>query len=138
MEPRTMLPPPEIIVEIGAVGGSITLFGQKHVAGSWQFSRAVGDQTPTFLNAADGAGDSFEHTSGWVSSWDEAIDLLDEYPWALLGGLRVHPDFRDRVWAAVLKRLASQLEARVTRPKERWARVCGIQYQFGSNGNDQA
>jgi hypothetical protein len=120
----------EVIVEIGAEGGSITLFGQKEVGGDWRFCRCVDDQTPTFLSDGDGGGPPIEHSSDWVNSWSEAVELLDKYPWVMLSGQSVHPEFRERVWDEVLRRLEAQPESRRVRARQRWARVCG----FGSTG----
>lgn len=116
----------EVIVSIGAEGGSITLFGHQGRNLDWHFARGINDQTPTFLTEEDGAGPAIRHTSEWVNSWPEAIALLDRYPWAMLSALEVHPEFRERVWTEVKQRLETQDGARSERARERWARVCGI------------
>jgi hypothetical protein len=116
----------EVIVEIAAEGGSITLFGQRQSANDWRFRRCVGDHTPTFLSHDDGGGASINHSSGWVSSWAEAIALLDKYLWVMLAGQVVHPEFRERVWAEAMRRLQNQPAVRADRSRERWARVCDV------------
>jgi hypothetical protein len=116
----------EVIVDIPAEGGSITLYGRKDSKGEWIYSRGVNDQTPTLLNDDDGGGSAIAHSSAWVKSWPEALALLDRYPWAMLGGAAVHPEFCEHVWAEVTKRLQRQSGRRVQRAKERWSRACGI------------
>jgi hypothetical protein len=123
---------PEVIIAVGAEGGSITLFGQKDefgqrdAQGAWRFSRAVLDQTYTFLSEEDGPGPEINHSSDWVRTWPEAMILMDRYPWAMLYGQEVHPDFRDRVWAEVNERLQDANSATAERAREHWARVCAV------------
>jgi hypothetical protein len=115
----------QIIVAVAAEGGSIVLYGQRDSKGNWMFTRGVADQTQTFLGEADGRGENISHSSAQVKTWEEAIALLDKYPWAMLSASEVHPDFRERVWQEVRKRLAESGGGRAVRCKERWARVCG-------------
>jgi hypothetical protein len=91
----------EKIVSIAAEGGSIVLYGQKSDKGEWQFSRGVEDQTPTFLDEGDGQSAALKHTSRRVTTWEKALGLLHQYPWAMLAGMQVHPAFRERVWEEV-------------------------------------
>jgi hypothetical protein len=116
----------EVIVGIGAEGGSITLFGHRDANLDWHFARGVNDQTPTFLTDEDGARPGIQHTSDWVNSWPEAVALLDRYPWALLSGLEVHPEFRERVWTEVNRRLNSVSADYADSRRRRWANACGI------------
>jgi hypothetical protein len=115
---------PEIIMEIAAEGGAISLFGCKDSKGAWRFSRDVNDQTPMLLTEEDGGGPAISHSSHWVHTWPEAVALLDRYPWAMLSGRKVHPEFRERVWAEVNQRL--QANPYSDRARERWARACGL------------
>jgi hypothetical protein len=114
---------PEVIVSVGAEGGSITLFGLKDLQNNWKFARGVDDQTPTLLTREDGGGPAINHESGWVSTWPEAMALLDRYPWAMLSGREVHPEFRERVWVEVNQRLQAK-DAHSDSARERWARAC--------------
>lgn len=116
----------EVIVSIGAEGGSITLFGHRDRNLDWHFARGINDQTATFLTEEDGAGPAIQHTSDWVNSWPDAVALLDRYPWALLSGLEVHAEFRERVWTEVKLRLQAEEPSQSDRARERWARVCRI------------
>jgi hypothetical protein len=114
---------PEPIIEIGAEGGSITLFGFKTANGAWHFSRTTRDETPTYLDPEEG-GPAINHTSAWVKTWPEALTLLDRYPWAMLSPLQIHPDFRHRVWDAVQKRLEHESGTHAKERSARWARMC--------------
>jgi len=128
-EAGTTVNTPELIVGVSAEGGAITLFGQKGSNGAWQFSRGVNDHTPTLLSDEEGKGWPINHTSSWVSSWPEALALLNRYPWEMLRGTAVHPDFRKQVWAEVSRRLQDKSGARSDSARERWAGVCGIKTQ---------
>jgi hypothetical protein len=116
----------EVIVSIGAEGGSITLFRHQDRNLDWHFARGVKDQTPTFLTEEDGAGPAIQHTSDWVKSWPEAVALLDRYPWAQLSGLEVHPEFREHVWVEVNRRLDSVSADYADSRRRRWRGICGI------------
>ena len=48
------------------------------------------------------------HRSSVVDSWEEALKLLDRYPWHRLYPLRVHPEFRQKIWVEVQRRLSSE------------------------------
>jgi hypothetical protein len=115
----------QVIAAVAAEGGSIVLYGQKDSKDNWMFCRGVADQTPTFLSESDGRGESISHNSAQVKTWEEAIALMDKYPWAMLSGVEVHPEFHHRVWEEVRKRLAKSSGARAVRCEERWAKVCG-------------
>ena len=92
----------EIILQVGAEGGSLTLYGSRTASG-WQFSLSVNDSSPLLLDEGDAA---IQHTSSSVTTWADAIALLDTYPhWAEFYPLAVHPDFRKRVWKEVENRL---------------------------------
>jgi hypothetical protein len=65
----------EVIVEFGAEGGSMTLFGVRSPRG-WLYSRSVDDWTPELIDE-----ERIEHDSNVVDSWEAALGLLDRYPW---------------------------------------------------------
>jgi hypothetical protein len=96
----------EIIVEVLAEGGTLTLVGIK-AANGWRF-RLVRDESTLadLLSEEDRQGIEFRSESEWVDSWEAALDLLDNYPWHRLHALQVHPDFSREIWAAVQDRAA--------------------------------
>ena len=88
----------EVIVRVGAELGDLVLYGSRTGTG-WIFNRRVVDQTPILLDET-----IIDVTSDTVSSWPEALGLLDRYPWQALYPLEVHPEFRAEVIAAVTDR----------------------------------
>jgi hypothetical protein len=107
----------EVILRVGAEGGSVTLHGVRTEDG-WRFQRSVVDQTPWMLDEAE-----IRHDSQFTSSWDEALALLDRYPWQRLFPIRVHPEFRQVVWSAVQTRYAGN---NAENDLEWWRDRCGI------------
>jgi len=122
----------EIILKIAAEGGSLTLYGKRDTRSGWHFSRRVREQTPMMVNEGDDAESEINHGSGWVSTWQEAVSLLDRYPWAMLSAQHVHKEFRALVWAAVEERLHHKDGTQARRAKSRWAMICSA-----SNGSGE-
>ena len=108
----------EIILSVGGEGGGITLQGVWTRDG-WRFRRNVVDQTLVMI----GEGDEIRHDSQFTSSWDEALGLMDRYPWQHLYPLQVHPEFGHAVWAAVQKRCVGECSEHAL---ERWRDRCGV------------
>jgi exonuclease III len=107
----------EVIVEVLAEGGSITLYGARSPNG-WVFSRDVMDQTPELLDEP-----WIEHSSTRVDSWEAALELLDDYPWHRLSPYKVHKEFRKAVLDEVEKRYAAAASPPYsTLPK--WRALC--------------
>jgi hypothetical protein len=106
----------EVVVEVGAEGGSIALIGTRRDRG-WTFSRSVNDWTPELIDE-----EPIFHKSAEVDSWEAALRLLDKYPWETLYPLKVHPEFRARIWIAVQERLAGNNENILK--LERWRNLC--------------
>lgn len=91
----------ERIIEIGAAGGSLTLQGRRTDGGGWQF-RTVTDEGDLYVMIGEEPPEPI--TLSWVSSWDEALALLDRYPWSKLHPIAVHSEFKEAVLAAVTAR----------------------------------
>lgn len=107
----------EVILAVGAEGGSIALYGLRTNQG-WVFARQVDDQTPDLLDE-----EPIHTKTAGVDTWDAALELLDHYRWPALFPLFVHPDFRRQIWDAVQERLEpekSQSEL------SRWREICGL------------
>lgn len=94
---------PEIIVEVGAEGGTLTLVGQR-TARKWSFSMLRDESTLKEFDE-DLCDDELIGHSKTVVGFAAALGLLDQYPWAKLYPLRVHPEFRTLVFYEVAKRL---------------------------------
>lgn len=108
----------EIILQVGAEGGSVTLYGVRTENG-WRFLCNVVDQTPRMLDEEE-----IRRDSQFTSSWDQALALLDRYPWHRLFPIRVHPDFRQAVWSVVRTRYVGKGSEHEL---ERWRARCAIE-----------
>ncbi|HYU46197.1 MAG TPA: hypothetical protein VEK84_08480 [Terriglobales bacterium] len=114
----------EVILELGAEGGSLTLFGTRSEH-SWVYRTYTIDQTPTLVDEQES-----RHWSDWVDSWEGALALLDKYPWTKLVPLAVHAEFRQQVWGAVQTRFEPAPSKTVLGETanwefERWRECCG-------------
>lgn len=93
----------QVIVEIGAEGGSLILFGIES-PGGWRF-RVETDES--------GMLDDEEilelPVRPWVATWHGALEQLDSYPWTQLYPLTVHPEFSDLVFQALHARANKDL-----------------------------
>jgi len=104
----------EIILEVGAEGGTLTLFGGKNATNAWEFWTKR-DETAVYelLDEEDRASlGSPVHKSEVVIRLSEGLALLDRYPWFRLVPLQVHPEFRDAILLEVRKRGTPADEAR--------------------------
>jgi len=108
----------EVILEVGAEGGCITLFGIRD-RNDWAFSLSTHDQTPNFINEPVTI-----HDSEIVNSWEEALNLLDRYPWHKLYPLEVHPEFRNKVFEAVSTRIKLSTEDINPADLSEWTSLC--------------
>ena len=92
----------EVIMEIRAEGGSITLYGVRTMTG-WIFNTEVVDQTPELIDEP-----SIEYSTPGVDTWSAALSLFGEKPWHMLSPGEVHQDFRRLILAEVEKRYRQQ------------------------------
>ena len=107
----------EVIIEIGAEGGSIALYGIR-TERCWVFSRKVIDQTSELIDE-----EWIQHNSAAVDTWEAALKLLDQYPWFKLYPIRIHPEFRQKIWLAVQEQLQNDTEASKFALR-RWRELC--------------
>lgn len=89
-----------VILKVGSEGGSEAILGTAAVPGQWHFCREVNQVALTRWFPADTEGVSPLYQSGYVSSCEEALALLDQ-GWFRLYPVEVHPDFLSRVLLAV-------------------------------------
>jgi hypothetical protein len=107
----------EIIVQVGAEGGSLTIEGKHFGDIGWQF-RMVRNEAAIYKDcideeAPDDTARFFEQTD-YVDSLSEALKIFDRHPyWIDLHIIEVHPEFVDEVLAEV--RLRGETTA-----EERW------------------
>ena len=106
----------EIIVEVGAEGGSLTIQGKHRSDTGWRF-RMVRNEVALSENCIDDSepndtADFLEHTD-YLDSLSEAFKLLDKYPyWIELFIVEVHPEFVEQVLAEVRSRGKASVESR--------------------------
>lgn len=93
--------PWQLIVSVGAEGGSISLLGKPTEAG-WTYRRGVVDRSAALIDERD-----IRHTSDIVATWPAALRLMDRYQWARLSPIKMHPAFADKVMVAVRDRLVA-------------------------------
>ena len=122
------IPSKEVILEIGAECGSLTIYGICDPECGWRFT-TVRDETALrdILPEDEQEGLEFYERSGYVVSLVEALGLLECYPWHKLYPLQVHPEFRQRIFDTVISRYASEgspNDHRIGRWEERCSKVC--------------
>ena len=112
--------PNELIVWVRGERGSFALYGLRTKTG-WLFSLDVIDSGAASLDEAPSDGKV-------VSSWSDALNLLDSYPWRQSWPEMVHPEFRVDVLKAVQARPLStehnQPEYSQLPYRERWEDLC--------------
>jgi hypothetical protein len=106
----------EVVLELGAEGGSIALYGFRTEYG-WLFTRETLDQTPELIDE-----DRIETNSACADTWEAALKLLDQYPWVELYPLSIHTEFRQQIWSAVQERLPNDERSDVK--LRRWRELC--------------
>ena len=98
---------PEIVLEIGAEGGSLTILRERIAEGGWQFRVKLNETTLyDMLSEEDRRGmrvEDFARTE-YAHTFQEALSRVDRYQWFRLCPLDVHPEFLDAVLAEVEKR----------------------------------
>lgn len=114
--------PVEIVLQVGAEGGSIALLRQAgnpviYAARIVDQSLLISDEGPEIARQGDWSG------------WDPAIEALDRYPWRRLTPLTVHSDYARRIWELVSAK-RDQLEAHRLQD---WSHLCGVAPSSGGH-----
>lgn len=113
-----------VMLEVGAEGGSVTLIGREGADGAWRYARITNDQTWALFGDEDVPITAPDLTSlVWVEGWEAGLSLMDRYPWVRLHPVYVHPEFVERVRAAVEQRLANVDPDDAERARGKWGRV---------------
>jgi hypothetical protein len=114
---------PNVVIKIGAEGGSITVVARASVGGVTEYSVRLRDQTLTFL--AEGEADNvIRRDTQWSDRWDDVIASLGRWPWPMLVPLQVHPDYADRVLLAVEQYRGRDGEPARPQSVDRWTEAC--------------
>jgi hypothetical protein len=100
----------ELVLRVGAAGGSLSVWSVSAKDGTRSFLVKQKESTLMALtDKADAAGLKFKSETGLLSSFDDALNVLDRLPWHRLYPLFVHQDFIDPVLTAVAKRGSEDL-----------------------------
>jgi len=110
------------LLSVAGEGGGIDLVQEENGAG--RFRVVMLDHTPTFLDEVEG-GPPSRRDSGWLATWEEAIEFFGQWPWPMLLPRYVAPAYVDRVLAAIPEALKRKNLPELRYPAERWLRVCG-------------
>lgn len=121
----------EIILKVGAAGGSLTLFGSKSANGKWDFFIERNEAAMCdLMDEEDREGFIPISRTPYVHSVEEGLQELSSYPWFMLHPVEVHPEFQEKILVEV-KRLGSKSDI------ERWERrlkwLSGIQLRKKKN-----
>lgn len=124
---------PVTILEVGSEGGSVSLLAKIDSDGKWIF-RVTNDESSLadLLDEPDLKEHSYGQTE-WVSSWDQALSLMDKYPWPRLCPVVIHESF--------VRQIAEALQARTGEnpvTNRRWRRVLEASGWRSAEGGKQA
>lgn len=95
---------PQMILEVGAEGGSIALFGHEDETSNWEFWTSTDDSSFYMLSEEDQEGLSPSTTSTKVNALSAALKQLDRYPWHKLHPISLHSEFNQQVLSEVYAR----------------------------------
>jgi len=112
------------LLECGSELGSFVLWGHRLADGSWAFQTVATDWAACLRDPEEGGSPPTRIESTWVSSWVEAMGLLDQRPWESLIPGTVHAEFAEAVFSAVMRRLMGRHDERARRLRERWTLAC--------------
>jgi len=108
------LTPDDLILSIGAAGGSIDVYRACDAATSPRYRVQVDEAT---LDSSASA-----RNSGWLSTWPELVEWLNQYPWPRLRCVSIDPSCRLDVWEALQTRLkGSSIDVRAI---QQWEEHC--------------
>jgi hypothetical protein len=99
----------ELILEVGAAGGTISLWSINTKDSAPSFIITTDESTlREFMDDDDAKGISFKRKSALLHSFSDALVALEKYPWYNLKLLFVHQDYIDPILAAAKKLGAKQ------------------------------
>ena len=117
-----------VIVKVGGEGGGMTLLGRRASDNEpWSFALNVQSADCLLEEERDGAPAAPprpEPEPVWVSTWPEAVGLLDRFQWAKLIPIEVHAEFREDLLVEATRRLISDPSDHARRSMNRWSMTC--------------
>lgn len=106
---------PEIVLKIGAEGGSLTILRERVVEQGWRFRVELNETTLyDMLSEEDQRGMRAEDFARfeYAQTFQEALGRIEKYQWFRLYPLQVHPEYLDAVLSEVRKNGGSDEVAR--------------------------
>ena len=120
------VPGREIVLQAGAEGGSLTIV-RYHVSGEkWQFAFIRDESTLADFLGEEDQEDLFEALDS-IATFEDAIALMNKYPWPNLYPLVVHPEYANRVME-IIERSGNP------RAKDRWKDILGSEIPDRGSG----
>jgi hypothetical protein len=107
----------EVIIDVSSESDELRLYGRRSPEG-WVYCRHLISHSSELK-----FGSSLGHSSQTVNTWPAALNLLDQYPWQHLYPVKVHPDFRGKVFDAVIERFKTDVEKNPRRLVD-WTNMC--------------
>lgn len=93
----------ELILKVGAAGGSISLWSVTAKDGSRSFVVTTDESTlKDLMTEEEAEGLAFKSKTAPLHSFADALIALGHYPWHLLYPMFVHQDFKDVIFTAVM------------------------------------
>jgi len=120
------IPGREIVLQVGAEGGSLTIV-RYHVSGEkWRFAIIRDESTLADFLGDEDQEDLFEVLDP-IATFEDAIALINKYPWPNLYPLVVHPEYSNRVMEIIEK-------SGNPRAKDRWRGILGSEIPDRGSG----
>ncbi|WP_308017573.1 SIR2 family NAD-dependent protein deacylase [Alkalihalobacillus deserti] len=121
----------QTIISFGAESGSITLLGKEQQSGQWEFKKAVNEMNFDDLDEEINnltkltRETHFANRENIADTWENALQIMNQYPWPILRPREVHPEFRKRVWTALQKEREQKYGKRLDSYRlDKWAALC--------------
>jgi len=91
------------ILVVGCEGGDVQILGHKRYDG-WIFKMATDESSLAAIFDEEDLPGELTSESGIVSSWEEALKLIDSYQWASMHPVEAHPEFAKVIMHALNER----------------------------------
>jgi hypothetical protein len=114
------------VIECGGELGSLVLWGRTSAEGErWEFQTVATDWSGLLEDDGSARVGPLRRESAWVSSWAQALELLDAQRWELFVPGTIHAEFHEATLAEVTRRLLARNDERGWGLIKRWLRACG-------------
>lgn len=90
----------EVIVEFGAAGEKILLYGKLLGDNKWKFILGIPEYSQE-NNLNGGEKDLLTSKEQSTGDWNQAICLMNKFPWKSMCPINIHPMFKAFLWDKV-------------------------------------